>query len=131
MAIYTIFFAIQPASSGFAPQTLHWKMLFIVTLHPPASFEELSELNRNEDKTQVVRNKILKYYFVGDFDVTPFANMPVSVVPEVISQIRCETKQSAIFRLLKSIPELSSVTNRCLETEQSSKAKRQKTDTKK
>jgi hypothetical protein len=56
----------------------------------------------------------MAYFFVGDFDITPFTNMPVSVVPEVISQIRSETKQSAIFRLLKCIPELSDVGNRSL-----------------
>jgi hypothetical protein len=70
---------------------------------------ELLDINNNEDKAQVIRDKILKYYFVEDFDVTPFANMPVSVVPEVISHIQSETKQSAIFRLLKCIPELSNV----------------------
>jgi hypothetical protein len=54
------------------------------------------ELNRNADKAEVVRNsnKILKYYFIGDFDVAPFINMPVSVMPDVISQIRSETTQS-------------------------------------
>ncbi|KAL7502391.1 hypothetical protein ACHAXN_000361 [Cyclotella atomus] len=84
------------------------------------------ELNSNEDKTQVARNKILRYYFVEDFDVTPFTKMPMSVVPEVISQIRSDTKQSAIFRLLKSIPELSHVANRCLSSQQYSTMKRQK-----
>jgi hypothetical protein len=74
---------------------------------------ERLEINKNEDKAQVERNKILRYYFVGDFDVTPFANfLPVSVVPEVISQIRSETKQSSIFLLLKCNPELSNVANR-------------------
>lgn len=88
---------------------------------------ELLRLIKNAEKAQVVRNKIYNYYFVGDFDVTIFTNMPVSVVPEVISrirsltpfidmhlsvvpkvtsQIRSETKLSAIFWLLKCIPEL-------------------------
>jgi hypothetical protein len=30
---------------------------------------EYLELNKNENKSQVIRNKILKYYFVGDFDI--------------------------------------------------------------
>jgi hypothetical protein len=38
---------------------------------------------------------LLAYYFVGDFDVTLLASMPVSVMPEVISQITSDTKQSA------------------------------------
>jgi hypothetical protein len=87
---------------------------------------DLLKLNKNVDKALVVRDKILKYYFVGDFDVTPFAMMPVSVVPEVISRIRSVTKQSAIFRLLQCIPELSDVTNRHLASEQTSETKRQR-----
>jgi hypothetical protein len=69
---------------------------------------------------------MLKYYFVGDFDVTPFANMSVLVVPEVIGQIRSDTKQSAIFRLLKCLPELSNVRSSSLLTKQVSKMKRHK-----
>jgi hypothetical protein len=94
---------------------------------------ELSRLNNNKDKAQVVRNKILKYYFVGDFDVMPFTNMPVSVVPEVICRIRSDTKQSlqsAIFRLLKCIPELSNMGNRSLLSTQAGKMKRQKIEEK-
>lgn len=86
---------------------------------------DLLELNSNVDKAQVVRNKILKYYCVGDFDMTPFENMSVSVVPEVISRIKSDTKPSAIIRLLKCIPELTNSSNRCLTSEQSSKMKRQ------
>jgi hypothetical protein len=66
----------------------------------------------DKDKTQVICNKVLKYYFVGDFDVKPFTNMPMSVVSEVISQISSDSKQSAIFRLLKCIPELSNASER-------------------
>jgi hypothetical protein len=94
---------------------------------------ELSRLNNNKDKAQVVRNKILKYYFVGDFDVMPFTNMPVSVVPEVICRIRSDTKQSlqsAIFRLLNCIPELSNMGNRSLSSTQAGKMKRQKIEEK-
>jgi hypothetical protein len=84
-------------------------------------FIKYLELNENEDKTQVVRNKILKYYFIGDFDISPFINIPVSGLPEIISQIRSDTTQSAIFRLLKCIPELCNVASRCHTSEQSSK----------
>jgi hypothetical protein len=92
----------------------------------PSLVTEYLELNAEEDKTQVVRNKILKHYFVNDFDVTPFTNMPVSVVPEMISQIRSDTKQSAIFSLFKCIPELSKVGSRSLLTERARKTRRQR-----
>lgn len=81
-------------------------------------FNKYLELNRNEDKVQVVRNKILQYYFIGDFDVSPLINLPMSVLPEVICQIRSDTKQSAIFRLLKCIPELCNVAGRSLASDQ-------------
>jgi hypothetical protein len=98
------------------------------TLYPFGSdlLNGLLELNKNEDKTQVIRSKILKYYFIGDFDVAPFTNMPVSVVPEVINQITSDTKQSAIFRLLKCIPELSNMGNRNISSKQASQMKRRK-----
>lgn len=80
--------------------------------------DELLRHNWSSDKSWVARNKILKYYFVGDFDVAPFTNLPVSVIPEIISQIRSDTKQFAIFRLLKCIPELSNVGNRNLSSNQ-------------
>jgi hypothetical protein len=34
--------------------------------------EDCLKLNMNEDKAQVVCNKILKFYYVGNFDVTSF-----------------------------------------------------------
>jgi hypothetical protein len=71
---------------------------------------DLLKLNSNVDKAKVASNKILKYYFVGDFGVTPFENMPVSVVREVICWIKLGTKLSAIFRLLKFIPQLQPTT---------------------
>jgi hypothetical protein len=72
------------------------------------------ELNKNENKTQVVRHKILQFYFVGKYDVYPFISMPLSVLPEVISQIRGKKKKkmSAIYRLIKCIPELCNISAR-------------------
>ena len=77
------------------------------------------ELNRNDDKQQVVRQKIAKYYFAGGFDVSPFASVPISIIPNVMEMIGGDdrdTKQSlqcnAIFRMLKAIPDLSNTSNR-------------------
>eukprot|EP00956_Cyclotella_meneghiniana_P033491 scaffold96532_cov31-Cyclotella_meneghiniana.AAC.1 len=64
-------------------------------------------LNKNEDKRKVVRQKIAKYYFVGDFDVSPFDCMPLSAMSEVLSTIGGENQCSAIYRMLKTIPALS------------------------
>ena len=48
----------------------------------------------------------------------PLARMPLSVVSEVMHQIKGDGKQSAIFRLLQSIAELCNVSSRD-ETERS------------
>lgn len=69
-------------------------------------------LNRNPDKSKVIRNKILRFFFVGDFDVSPFVDMAVSVLPQVVSQIEGKDKLSAIYRLLKCIPELCDMSER-------------------
>ena len=69
-------------------------------------------LNENTDKDKVKREKIARYYFVGDFDVSPLARLPMSVVPSILGMIKCDKlldRQSAIFRLLKSIPDLCNV----------------------
>ncbi|KAL7510915.1 hypothetical protein ACHAXN_008776 [Cyclotella atomus] len=71
--------------------------------------KECLELNKNNNKQEVARNKVLQYYFIGEFDVAPFANMPLSVVPEVMGQDKIRNRHSAIFRLLKCIPDLCNV----------------------
>jgi len=75
---------------------------------------ELLELNMNPNKEEVFQTKIARYYFVGDFDVTHFANLAISLLPKVLEMIKCNAtnRQSAIFRILKSIPELCNVTSR-------------------
>jgi hypothetical protein len=60
----------------------------------------------------VIRNKTLLHYFVGEFDVSPFVNIALSVLPEVMSQIEGENKHSAIFRLLRCISDLYNVSDR-------------------
>ena len=70
------------------------------------------DLNRNEDKAEVTRNKILQFYFVGEFDLSPFSNMAVSVLPEVLSRIEATDKLSALYRLLQGIPNLCNVNDR-------------------
>jgi hypothetical protein len=67
----------------------------------------------------VTRNKILQFYFVGEFDLSPFSNMAVSVLPEVLSQIEGTDKLSALYRLLQGIPDLCNVHDRVY-SEQSS-----------
>jgi hypothetical protein len=67
-------------------------------------------LNENKDKAIVIRDKIRRYYFVGKFDVAQFSTMAVSAIPEMMSHIqgksKGKSKLSAMYRLLRGIPEL-------------------------
>ena len=80
----------------------------------PSIIRDLLLLNKDMDKYQVIRNKILRYYFVGDFDVSPFASMHLSLLLKVICLIDGDVnyRHNAIFRLLRGIHELSNVNNR-------------------
>jgi len=78
----------------------------------PFLAEQCLQLNRNEDKDEVKHQKIFAFYFVGKFDVSPFLTMPVSVLPEVMSQIEGRNKLSAIHRFLCCIPDLCNVSDR-------------------
>jgi hypothetical protein len=96
-------------------------------------------LNKIENKKKVIQNKIIQFYFVGDFDLAPFASLPLSVLARVMSlgervefdlvscanmsrafldkyqRIHLEgipNKQTAIFELLRGIPELCNVSAR-------------------
>jgi hypothetical protein len=77
--------------------------------------EECLKLNKNANKSKVVQIKIIQYYFLGDFDMTPFASMPLSVLPEVMSLSVGEgmrNKQTSIFELLRHLPDLCNVSSR-------------------
>lgn len=74
--------------------------------------DQCLELNMNENKAKVVRDKIFQFYFAGEFDVSPFSNMAVSVLPEVMSQIKGDNKQSGIYRLLMCVQELCNISDR-------------------
>jgi hypothetical protein len=79
--------------------------------HSCTSFtSECLELNRNENKNVVIQNKVMQSFFVGSFDLAPFASMPLSVLAKVMSVGQAmRNKQTAIFELLRGIPELCNV----------------------
>eukprot|EP00956_Cyclotella_meneghiniana_P014636 scaffold22052_cov36-Cyclotella_meneghiniana.AAC.6 len=76
--------------------------------------EDFFKLNLIENKDEVIREKIARYYFIGDFDISPFTKISVSVLPKVLSLIKGSNinRQSAIFRMLKTFPELCNVSSR-------------------
>jgi hypothetical protein len=99
-----------------------------VSGHTPSTLaEQCLDLNHNMDKNKVIRDKILQFYFVGEFDVSLFSSMAVSVIPVIMSQIEGEDRQYALFRLLQWIPDLCNVSERT-SSFQSSGNKRLKID---
>jgi hypothetical protein len=91
--------------------------------HSCTSFtSECLELNRNENKNKVIQNKVMQFYFVGSFDLAPFASMPLSVLAKVMSGGKeMKNKQTAIFELLRAIPELCHVSSRSVERGQNNR----------
>ena len=82
--------------------------LAVDCLEPNAQYRYQSSNER------LIREKIARYYFVGDFDISMFARMPLSYLPRVLAMIKCDVinRQSAIFKILKTIPELCNVSIR-------------------
>ena len=66
-------------------------------------------LNANDDKDQITQQKIRRYFFRDEFDVTAFANMPLSLLPRLMT---AKNRFSVIYRMLKCIPDLRNVTVR-------------------
>ena len=44
---------------------------------PEFLIHNLLELNTNKKKEKVIQTKIARYFFIGDFDLSPFLNMNV------------------------------------------------------
>jgi hypothetical protein len=83
---------------------------------------ECLKLNRNKNKNIVIQNKVMQFYFVGSFDLAPFASMPLSVLAKVMSVGQAmRNKQTAIFELLRGIAELVNVSGRRTELRQNNR----------
>jgi hypothetical protein len=81
---------------------------------------EYLKLNKNEDKNKVIQNKIVEYYLARGLDLAPFASMSLSVLAKVMTLGgEMTNKQTAIFQLLRGIPDLCNVSSRTVEFEQS------------
>jgi hypothetical protein len=100
---------------------------------PPHYIVEYTTLNRNSNnKYEAIRKKIARRYFIWDFSVTPFVKMPLSLLPRALELIdpwcirRKEiiNHQTAIFRMLRSIPSLCDVSSRKLKQEMGQRPRR-------
>ena len=93
----------------------------------PSLIQDYLTLNEQTNKEVVIRTKIARYFFKGDFDVSTLANMDKKCLPRVLAMIGggetndksvilrqddAINQQSAMFSLLKSIPDLCYVSSR-------------------
>ena len=85
----------------------------------PKHCQQYLELNKNPNKMKVIQHKIMKHYFSGHYEASSLANMPLAVVPQVLGiDLSPKSKEdvalqcSAMFNIVKSIPELCAVSSR-------------------
>jgi hypothetical protein len=95
----------------------------------PSRVKECLELNLmglKASKSKVIHYKIAKYHFNGPFDVTPFLNMPISIIPRVFGVMGLNVDKKvkpdsshypviysqSMYKILRSIPELSNARER-------------------
>ena len=71
------------------------------------------ERHYGSGENAVIKKKIFRYYFIGDFDLGPFMRMNVKRVPKVICLIDGDDHLdiiNAIFRVIRAIPALTNFT---------------------
>ena len=83
--------------------------------------EEYLKLNKSSNKRKVVQCKLMKYYFSrhvvlsspdqSNNPMRSIANMPLGLLSEILG-IDIPEKQSAVFNIIKCIPELCDVSSR-------------------
>lgn len=71
-----------------------------------AAFDSLLQMNANENKSEVIRQKILQCYFLdGDANVQELEDMELNVFPQVICWLgRDSIGLPVLFQLLKGSP---------------------------
>eukprot|EP00956_Cyclotella_meneghiniana_P024895 scaffold50774_cov22-Cyclotella_meneghiniana.AAC.1 len=76
--------------------------------YPCPFLKDYLELNKDTNKDKVIRTKIARYYFRGEFDISPFFKMNIKLVPQVMAMIEGDgiSQSDAIYRLLRNIPDL-------------------------
>jgi len=74
----------------------------------PNDINAYLELNKNENKAEVARQKIIRYHFLnGDSNIDKFVNMELNELPQVISWTgRNDVGLSLLYKLCRSMPAL-------------------------
>ena len=73
----------------------------------PVEMYDLLEMNKDEDKKQVARRKVIKYHFSGDFDVNALIGSDQKLLPRKISWFgRDELGLSVVYSIIRTLPDL-------------------------
>jgi len=79
----------------------------------PQYVTDLLELNKNKNKDQVIRQKILRYYFAkSKFDLSEFIAMPLPLLTKVMALLAKRDSNQALFWLVRNIPNLCHLSDR-------------------
>ena len=80
----------------------------------PNDLVSILQANSDGDKISVAREKIIRSHFCGSFDMSPFSNMDLELLPYVLGLIgkhifyEGRSKRSAIYRVVRNFPDLCS-----------------------
>lgn len=79
-----------------------------VYAHSSDDINVLLGMNKNKDKVEVARQKILRYYFLnGEDNIHEFVDMEMNVLPQTMSWMgRDYTGQSLLYSFIRSMPTL-------------------------
>ena len=82
--------------------------LHAVYAHSPDDINVLLDMNKNKDKVEVARQKILRYHFKnGEDNIDELVDMEMNVLPQVMSWMgRDYTGQSLLYSFILSMPPL-------------------------
>ena len=73
----------------------------------PVKVHALLEMNRQEDKKQVARMKVIKHHFSGDFDASALAGDGQKLLPRTISYFgRDLLGYPAVYNIIRTMPDL-------------------------
>lgn len=77
-------------------------------LHVPEELVSFLELNKNDDKGEVARQKIIQYHFLnGDSNIIEFVDMEMKVSPQALAWVgRNNSGHSLLYRICQSTPSL-------------------------
>ena len=76
------------------------------TFYYNSDIELLLKLNKNADKVEVARQKIIKYYFLEDNNLHELGRMDVGLLPRVLEYVD-KYEPTRLYEIVRMIPSLA------------------------